>query len=150
MTLLKRIIIGWLTLAGLTAFAAFVVKRRIPAFGDEDDDSFSIVATMEGRQFRSEAASLTTAEVTAFAAGVELDLTGATIERSALLDLRVVMGGVDVIVPSSWRVEVAGRSVMGGVGNLTAPDAGWGNAPLLVVHADVIMGGVEIHATDAA
>ena len=150
MTLLKRIIIGWLALAGLTSLAAFVVKRRIPAFGDEGDDSFSIVVAMDGKQFRSEAASLATAEVTAFMAGVELDLTGATIERSALLDLRVVMGGVDVIVPSSWRVEVAGRSVMGGVGNLTAPDSGWGDSPLLVVHADVFMGGVEIHAMESA
>ena len=70
MTLLKRIIIGWLALAGLTSLAAFVVKRRIPAFGDEGDDSFSIVVAMDGKQFRSEAASLATAVLTAFMAGV--------------------------------------------------------------------------------
>ena len=122
MTLIKRLIVGWLILSGLTALAALVVRRRTPVFGDEYDDSFSIVAAMEGREFRSEASNLVTGEVTVFAGGVELDLSAATINHSALLDLRVAMGGVDVIVPADWRVEVAGRSIMGGVGNLTDPD----------------------------
>jgi hypothetical protein len=59
------------------------------------------------------------------------------------------MGGVDVIVPAHWRVEVMGRSILGGVGNLTEPDSPDEDAPLLLVDALALMGGIEIHQGEA-
>ena len=146
MTLIKRLIMGWLVFSGLVALSALVVRRRVPEFGTPDDDQFSVVAAMTGRDFTSRAKSLTMGSATAFAGGVELDLTEATIRDGALLKLKATFGGIDVIVPDSWRVEVTSRSVMGGIGNLTDPDGGSAGSPLLIVDAQVIMGGVEIHS----
>lgn len=150
MVLVKRIIISWLTLSGLVALAALVLRRRVPEFGDATDDQFSVVAAMAGREFHSRAPDLEACSAIAFAGGIQLDLTQAQINRNALLRIKAVMGGVDVIVPSTWRVEVFSRSVMGGVGNLTAPDEVASDAPLLVVNADAVFGGIEIHAAEAA
>jgi hypothetical protein len=58
------------------------------------------------------------------------------------------MGGIDVVVPPGWRVEVMGRSVMGGVANLTDPDVLADDAPVLLVDALAMMGGIEIHAAE--
>lgn len=148
MLLVKRLIIGWLTLSGLVVLAALVLRRRVSEFGTTDDNQFSVVAAMAGREFRSRATNLEAGSVLAFAGGVELDLSDAQIDHNALLRIKAVMGGVDVIVPSTWRVEVFSRSVMGGIGNLTAPDEVASDAPLLVVNADAVLGGVEIHAAE--
>ena len=45
--------------------------------------------------------------------GIELNLDSADLAPGAYLTLRAVMGGIDVVVPSHWRVEMMGRSVMG-------------------------------------
>jgi len=41
-----------------------------------------------------------------------------------------------------------GRSVMGGVANLTTPDALSDDAPVLLVDALAVLGGIEIHAAE--
>ncbi len=148
MRLLKRLLIGWLVVAGLSTIAAMIVRRAIPESGTEDDDGFSVVAAMDGREFASRASPFRYGAVTAFMGGVELDMRAASIEESASLSVRAVMGGVDIVVPAQWRVELIRDVVMGGVENLTDPDAS-DTAPLLVIDAHVVMGGVEIHADGA-
>lgn len=82
--------------------------------------------------------------------GIELDLVDAAVAPGAYLVLRAFMGGIDVVVPSGWRVEVMGRSVMGGVANLTDPDSLGDDTPVLLVDALAVMGGIEIHAEEVA
>ena len=66
------------------------------------------------------------------------------------LTRRDVMGGIDVIVPAHWRVEVMARTVMGGIGNITDPDRSRDDARLLLIDALAVMGGIEIHAEEAS
>jgi predicted membrane protein len=82
--------------------------------------------------------------------GIQLDLTGTDLAPGAYLTLRAVMGGIDVIVPAHWRVEVMARTVMGGIGNVTDPDQSRDEAPLLLIDALAVMGGIEIHAEEAS
>lgn len=146
MTVIRRILIGWFALAAASILGALAVRRFVPAFGGESDDVFSLVYSMSGGEFASSASALRSGEVTTFMGGAEIDLRGATLDRSATLDLRAWMGGIDVVVPASWRVEVASSVFMGGVANLTDPDGSDDEAPLLVVSASALMGGIEIHA----
>lgn len=145
MKIIRRLLIGWFVLVAASVLGAAAVRRLVPAFGGESDDVFSLVYSMAGGQFVSAAGGLRSGEVTAFMGGAEVDLRGATIVYGASLSLRAWMGGIDVIVPADWRVEVASSVFMGGVGNLTDPD-GSEDGPLLLVRVSAIMGGVEIHA----
>ncbi len=148
MRFFKKFLLLFVALVASSLVAGFVVKKKIPAFGDEDDDSFSVVACMSGVVFEGQSQDLMDARATAFMGGVELDLMDADLAPGAFLTLRAVMGGIDVVVPSNWRVEVMGRGVMGGIGNLTDPDSGDGDGPVLLVDALAVMGGIEIHQAE--
>jgi hypothetical protein len=146
---LKNILIVFLGVIAAAVAGALVVRKSVPAFGDEASDEFSIVAAMSGRTFESRAGSLHDGRVFAVFGGVELDLVRATIGAGATIVLKAVFGGIDVIVPANWRVEVISNEVLGGIGNLTDPDA-HDDAPLLLIDATAIFGGIEIHAQEAA
>ncbi len=148
MRFIKKLVIGLFVFSASSVLAALAVRNRIPSFGDETDEEFSVVAAMDGAVFESATASLAEGRATAFMGGIQLDLTDAAVAPGAYLVLRAVMGGIDVVVPSGWRVEVMGRSVMGGVANLTDPDALGQDAPVLLVDALAVMGGIEIHAVE--
>ncbi len=150
MRVLRRAVIGFFIYIAVCTVAAFTVRSLIPEFGEEGDDAFSVVAAMGGRKFKSFAPMLRSGSVTAFMGGVELDLRQSTIVESATLSLRAFMGGVDVLVPVGWRVEVAKSVVMGGITNRTDPDGVDEDAPLLLIDAVITMGGIEIHSSQEA
>jgi predicted membrane protein len=86
-------------------------------------------------------------EATAIMGAVELDLRGASIATSpAVLDVFALWGGIELTVPSEWRVEVQGTPILGGFENKarSSPPASGAPAPVLVVRGTAIMGGVEI------
>ncbi len=143
-------LIGLVFVVVSSALAALVVRKRVPAFGEEDDAEFSVVASMDGTVFEAKTKQLAEARATAFLGGVELDLMDADLVPGAHLTLRAVLGGIDVVVPAHWRVVVMGRAVMGGIGNLTDPDAAVEEAPLLLVDALAVMGGIEIHPAEVS
>jgi len=132
-----------------SAVGLLYVRERIPAFGGESDSEFSVVAAADSADFKSVSESFSEGRATAFMGGIRIDLVDVSLSPGAHLVLRAFMGGIDVIVPSGWRVEVAGRSVMGGVANLSDPDALVDDAPVLLVDALAIMGGIEIHTAEA-
>jgi hypothetical protein len=77
--------------------------------------------------------------------GVELDLRDAELEAPEVRLTKVsVIGGVDVIVPPSLRVEVLSVRLIGSR-VLTAPP-GPADGPVLRVRAFSIIGGVKVRA----
>jgi hypothetical protein len=143
MKLLAKLVLGFVAFCAASAASALVVRKKNPEFGDEPDSRFSLVAAMDGREFASSAAPLTEASALAYMGGIELDLSGASLEGGARLRLVAVMGGINVTVPPEWRVEVSTDEMAGGVANRTNPDEP-SDGPLLVVHARAIMGGIQI------
>lgn len=129
---------------------ALVAKKRLPTYGDQDSDSFALVAAMDGIDFASRANALQAGSGTAVAGGMEIDLTDATLAESATLDLTAVMGGIDVVVPPEWRVEMSSTVFMGGTDNLTDPDATAEDAPLLLVDARAYMGGIAVRPEEGS
>jgi len=84
--------------------------------------------------------------------GVELDLREARIAPGVSeIEVFVLMGGVEIVVPDGVRVEVVGMAVMGGFSvkssaqSLDDPDA-----PLLRISGLAAMGGVEVKRKDSA
>jgi hypothetical protein len=78
--------------------------------------------------------------------GAVLDLREASLSPGVTeIDVRVVMGGVQIIVPAWLAVEVSGSAVMGGFAHLDRvplhPDP---DRPVLRVHGLAILGGVAV------
>jgi len=121
------------------------VAKRMTS-GDEDSDAFTLAAILGGKQFESRAASLRSASVLAVVGGVEIDLSGATLDASGgRLDVTAFMGGVEVQVPHGWAVEVENHGKMSGVDvRLNDPADVPDGAPTLSVRTKAWLGGVEI------
>ena len=150
MRFLKRFLIGWIAVAAAGVVAAFTVKKSVPAYGEESDDRFSIVTVGGGEDFSSTASNFVEGNALTVMGGIGIDLTAATIAPGAKLKLRAVMGGIDVSVPPSWRVEVIATEHMGDVVNMAAHDGQNDEGPLLLIYATATMGGISISAPGAS
>lgn len=83
-------------------------------------------------------------KLTALLAGIELDLRDAQIANdTAIISATAILGGVEIIVPPDWNVEVKARPVLGGVENKTKYNRDE-NAPTLKIDGLAILGGIEI------
>jgi hypothetical protein len=147
---LFRLLGGIVLLNVAVVVGALVARKRLPEYGDQDSDTFALVAAMDGVDFASRANALLAGSGAAVAGGIEIDLTEASFVDTATLVLTAVMGGIDVMVPPEWRVEMASSVFMGGVENLTDPDATADDAPLLLVDARAYLGGIAIRPERAS
>ena len=141
---LAKILGGVATFVGLVALSGFVVRRRKPSYGTAEDARVSLTAALDGVEFRSTAAELTEVNALAYFGGIELDLRQATPAPGVTIRLCAVFGGIDVIVPPSWRVELIAKGGASGIENLTNPDEPV-DGPLVIVDATAVFAGIEIH-----
>jgi len=141
---LRRILIGIVLFNVLAVVAAQVAKRRLPTYGDQDSETFALVAAMDGIEFVSRSEALRFGSGTAVMGGMAIDLTEVQSADTITLDLKAIMGGIDVLVPAHWRVEMASTSIMGGTENLTDPDTAADDATVLVVDARAYLGGITV------
>ncbi|HSD27946.1 MAG TPA: hypothetical protein VLL75_11635, partial [Vicinamibacteria bacterium] len=83
--------------------------------------------------------------ITAVMGGVELDLRKSRLGASpVVLDVVALWGGIDLKVPSEWRVDVKVVPLMGGLEDKTQPPVGSVDGPRLVVRGYAVMGAVLI------
>jgi predicted membrane protein len=85
------------------------------------------------------------AEATAFMGGCELDLRDALMSSGelAVVEVFVIMGGVNIFVPPNWTVSQEVVPLLGGVHDKTRSVPS-NPAQHLLVRGTVVMGGVEI------
>jgi hypothetical protein len=132
-------------LAGLTAAAA-VARLLIPSHGDEDSDELALVAISNGIELESRAKEFRGGTIGIWMGGVELDLSNATIAPGgARLHVTVFMGGLDLVIPSDWRVEVDARGAAHGIdATLTGQEELPETAPRLRIDVLAVAAGVDI------
>ncbi len=76
--------------------------------------------------------------------GSKIDLRNATVAgNEAVIDLLVIMGGLELRVPETWSIEPRVLPILGGVTN-HARTPQTPSAQRLVIRGNVFMGGVEI------
>jgi hypothetical protein len=143
--------LGLAFLAGLVIppIVAAVTKRRYADEGrgafEPEADELDTALIFEGGEYASTARSFTGGELLTWYGGGRLDLRGATIAPDgADLRIRAIFGGVQLIVPSTWRVEATTTTpMMGGIANMTtAPEDP--DAPVLRLSTLAVFGGVAI------
>jgi len=110
-----------------------------------DESRISKQITFSGAQLRIESQDWKGGELGVTAGGVELDLRNARLDaEGALLDLRVLMGGVDIRVPDTWQVLMEVTPFLGGADDVTRSTQGASGSPRLRVIGNVTLGGVTV------
>ncbi len=128
--------------AGLLILLSSLARRRrtTPAVST---DQLDIRVVFGGRQERIDSKAFVGGDISCTMGGCELDLREARMkEASATINVRTVMGGVEIYVPRDWSVSMRGTPIMGAFEDKTRPSIGDG--PLLVIEGSALMGGVEI------
>lgn len=128
-----------LAAVGLAVAAKFLLESNAEPTTEEID----LVAIFEGQHLVSEAEPFYGGKVMAMFGGVIIDLRRATPAPTGVyLDLMVLMGGVNLVVPEGWRVRFNGNIILGGFadGTRTGPDE---DVPTVTLGGTVFMGGVQ-------
>jgi predicted membrane protein len=102
--------------------------------------------TLGGAQIRVDSRQFRGGELSSVMGGIELDLRQADIAGDeAVLDFHVVMGGVEVRVPETWRVVNEVAPTMGAVEDRAVrPSPAEGAGKRLVLRGKVVMGEVSV------
>lgn len=123
-----------------TAVAAKLLLESNAEPGTEEVD---LVSIFEGQHLVSEAEPFYGGKVLTMFGGVLLDLRKVTPAPTGIyLDLAVVMGGVNLVVPEGWRVKFDGNVIMGGFNDATRTGAD-DDVPTVTLTGFVFMGGVQ-------
>jgi hypothetical protein len=110
-----------------------------------DEDRLSRQYTASGAELRIESQAWKGGELGVTAGGVELDLRHAQLDPDgAVLVLRVLMGGVEIRVPDTWRVQLDVVPFIGGADDSTRSTQGSTSAPRLRITGTVTLGGVSV------
>jgi hypothetical protein len=128
-----------------SAVAAALLKGRLESHAEPDDDEIDFVAIYEGRDLRSTASAFRGGSVLTLYGGGTVDLRGATLDPAgATLELRAVFGGIRLVVPETWRVDLATIGIIGGVGDGRDQDRVALDAPTLRLTGYACFGGAGV------
>lgn len=134
----------WPTL--LVVFGAVLLAGVLRGHGRRRTGRGESMVLFGGAKTIDRSQHLEHADVSAVFGGATLDLRQARIDREATVDAFAFCGGVQILVPRGWRVEVSGLPVLGGFDDKTAGDDPvlLADAPLLRINATAVLGGVEV------
>ncbi|HSO30016.1 MAG TPA: hypothetical protein VLS28_08925 [Candidatus Sulfomarinibacteraceae bacterium] len=143
--LLRSVLVASIVAGLAAAIAALIAKGRMVSSGGPEDDELDLVAIYDGMEFASRAPALRRAAVTAWYGGGTLDLREATLDPAgAVLTVRAIFGGFELVIPETWRVELRARGIFGGIGDARKLDRIEPTGPLLTIEGFAVFGGVGI------
>jgi len=133
-----------LVIVGGAMVAGAVRRSRAPAGAGEPASRLSAFAFWSGVDRKVVTTDFQGGDLTAVMGGHDIDLRSARMAGgSAVIDLLVMMGGVDLRIPEDWAVSCEAVPVMGAVEDHTRPPAGEVRGRL-ILKGFVMMGGVEV------
>ena len=126
--------------------AARIAESKVEQDTDPESEDFVLAAYVNGKQYASRSAKLHSGSAVTVFGGTDIDLTGAELDPAgATLRLKTRFGGVKVLVPATWRVEVIGEARNGeNEVRVADPATLTDDAPRLSVMADTAFGGLLI------
>lgn len=123
--------------------AAAAAKLLLESNARPDTEEIDLVSIFEGQQLVSEASPFYGGKVMAMFGGVMIDLRRATpAPTGVFLDLAVMMGGLNLVVPEGWRVRFEGKLFAAGFSDETRTTAD-DDVPTVTITGLVLMGGVQ-------
>jgi len=108
-------------------------------------DRVNSLVVFFGREIVNESQQFGGGSILTLFGGTEIDLRRARpMPEGAAMDVVVAFGGVGIVIPEGWRVEVKGIPLFGGWSNKISRDSVGADAPLLSIEALVAFGGLDI------
>jgi hypothetical protein len=140
---LKRLTqLGLVAALGAAAAAKVMLKSNAEPHTQEVD----MVAIYGGEDLVSVADPSYGGKILTIFGGTRLDLRHTRPAPTGVyLDLLVVGGGVELIVPKGWRVEFTGKTIAGGFDDATSTDS---NPDAVKIHVGGIVAGGGVHITN--
>lgn len=123
--------------------AAVAAKFMLQSNAEPQTQEVDMVAIFGGEDLASAADPFYGGKILTMFGGTRLDLRNAQPAPTGIyLDIAVIAGGLELIIPQGWRVEFSGRVIAGGFDDITATDA---NPAAIRVHVGgfVVAGGVR-------
>jgi predicted membrane protein len=115
------------------------------AAGVQSGDRVNSLVAFFGREVVNESQHFGGGSIFTVFGATEVDLRRARpVPEGAAMDVVVAFGGVDIVIPEGWRVEVKGIPLFGGWSNKVSRDLVSADAPLLSIEALVAFGGLDI------
>jgi hypothetical protein len=129
----------------LVVFGLAVLLGLSRSYGGERDSDRSSFAMFGATKVKERSEHLRRADATAVFGGVTLDLREAHIDDKASVEALALFGGVDILVPTGWRVAITGTPILGGFEDKTLVNEFLpADAPVLNVNGVAIFGGVTV------
>ncbi|MGH3650558.1 MAG: hypothetical protein ACRDU9_07585 [Acidimicrobiia bacterium] len=122
---------------------AIAAKFLLESNAEPGTEEIDLVSIFEGQHLVSEADPFYGGKIMAMFGGVLIDLRKVTPAPTGIfLDLVVLMGGVNLVVPEGWRVTYDGRVFMGGWSDETKTTAE-DDVPTVTITGIIVMGGLQ-------
>lgn len=142
-------VLGVAALAGIVVppIAAAIAKGRIVVVDDPDAPELALATIFDGEELENRSPEFRGGTTICWYGGQRLDLRGATLApEGATLKARCLFGGLQVLVPATWRVQVQGIPIFGGIQDESSgPD---GDGPLLRIEAIAAFSGLTVETED--
>lgn len=150
----KKLILGSLAVcAAGTAIYTAVVAKKGKAFEstlDKSPESMDESVLWGGKLKLFNGQVMEDLNVGAFFGGMELDFTGVITEKKVYhMDIQIMNGGINIIVPENFNIKLVDRCRFGGVANNTISNDPESEVTLFVF-ADIIFGGLNFENPKAA
>lgn len=145
---IRNLIIGGVAIGCLSLTAAhwaFVFKKSkdFEKKLDLSEDSLDEMVAFGGKRKNCNEKKMKDLKVGAFCGGMDMDLSGVQAdERDYRMDIEILSGGLNVVIPKNFKLNLVDRVKFGGVNDDTICEDPK-NAVSLSVRADVCMGGLN-------
>jgi predicted membrane protein len=131
----------------LICIGLFFIFSRIGGTRQENADYIRYFTLFSGLETNNQSQNFKGGSVAAVFGGSEIDLREARLsDQGAVLELTAMFGGVDLIVPKHWKVEVSGMPIFGGWENKAVYEGGSADdhVQVLKVNCTAVFGGITI------
>lgn len=138
--------IAWPLIVVIIGISIIVRRSTRDGFGEKivtTDAREDITAVFSGSDQQNHSADYKGGKLTAVMGGAKLDLRKVIIKKEATIEVFVLCGGIELVVPEHVLVRVGTSNILGGTeSKVIAPTKK--DAPTLTIVGDVILGGIEI------
>jgi predicted membrane protein len=155
--------IGWISFnlgpyiwpIGIILVGLFIIVRprrlgnggwRFMGADSINEDVIDSVAIFYGVEKNITSKNFKRGEVVNIFGGTDLNFTQADINGSALLEVVAIFGGVKIIVPADWDVQINVVHIFAGTGDKRTAQPNPGNKKVLMVTGTAIFGGIDIRS----
>ncbi len=143
--IIRRIVVAFVAITGISALAAAVAKRSVVSEGGPASDQLALAAIFDSVDLESHSTSFRGGSLLCWFGGGTVDLRGATLDPAgARLTIRAIFGGGLLVVPDDWQVDLKVIGIMGGVGDSRDVRGRPADAPRLIVDGFAFFGGFGI------